>query len=266
MDLTQQAIAHIQDTSITKNRPAFVMLPDNSGRMAQYDDQERRYKVSDDRFIKRSGAVSTVESLLALVKEEGKLTSRPTGYGMRVTFTGTGAEFNPDVEDGRHAFTYGRKESVQLRRLREQTEAGAVSHKDFLRFLAEMGPYLEGGLQLQAAYRRVTLFRNSKLTSQPLLTEGARGGGYEFEVTIDGAAERVPQSFVVNVPFTRGGEAVYPIPVEVEIEDEDGELTFSVVCPTINAVADQAILAELSYLRGALEDDGMGEVLVVINF
>lgn len=260
-----QAILTILGVAEKSQRDTLTTLSDGSARILRLLPGGGVEEV--ERWQARTGTVSNVESLLDVVNNEARLgTLTSDGAGGRVTFTTKGAVFVPDLEDTRHVFTYTRAIAPEWTNF-----IGGIgtpmTHKEFLRFLKSLGACLVDRAAVLSAYRRVTLTRNSKLTSSPVLVEGAAGGGYEFAVTIDGAEDRIPQAFQVNVPYTRGAGRFYFVDVEVDVEeDEDeGDLRFTIQAPTIPAVADLAIMDEVAHFRSETEET-LPNLLVVVNF
>lgn len=266
MDLTKEMIAHVQETALSKNRAATITAPDGSGRWWLFDDQDHTYK-EQDRFVKESGKVSTVESLFALVKDTLRRHGNTSGDGARVTFTSAGAHFNPNVADGRHAFEYGRVLSQQWKTFEAAATSGETyTHKEFMALLQQLAPSIVDYPAIAAAYRRVTVTRNAQVTSSPVLVDGQRGGGYQFQLTVGGAEEFVPASFQVVTTYTRGGLATYPLTMDVDVDEHDGQLEFRLSCPTLATIADQAVMDELATFKASADEAGMSDLLVVLNF
>lgn len=252
-------------------RPAILKLDDGSGRTFIYSDADAVYvEDKEERFVPQRGTVSSVESLVAIAREQVFLGfGMEHGEGMRVTFTPGGATLDVNVADGRHQFLYRRVHSSLWYELNAAVGVGDFTHKEFLRQLQRLGPAIQAGTKVQAAFRRVTITRNSKRTSEPLLVNGERGEGYEFAIAIDGTEERVPAGIVLRVPFGRGTSKTYEVAVEIEVDtDDDDELVFRMIAPGLQNVTDEAIADEMAYFRDVvlMDDVELTKLVMVQNF
>mgnify|MGYP001576363221 FL=1 len=267
MDLTREAIEHLQETAIAK-RAAVIEAGDGSGRRYLYNDESKGYE-EIDRFVKYEGSVSTVESLAELVAEYAKRFERPSGKNMTVTFTSAGATFSPDDADRRHAFTYRRVLSQQWTALRAALEE-PMSHKGLIRTMQSLSPSILDYPVVFAAFQRLAISKDVKLVSEPILgAEGKSDNTYRVNLAIKGAIAgetTLPSLIDVKVQYARGGEAAYVIPVTVDLAEDDGTPVITLFAPTIGTVADQAVLDELTYFDRAMERSGLTDLLCVVNF
>lgn len=271
MDLTQ-ALQFIQDSGFEKNRPMVVQAPDKSGRwwlLRHDDDHERPFYEEQQTFVTEGATVSTVESLLAVVRNWYARHEGDIDDG-RVIFTAKGATFNPDVADGRHIFGYTRVLSHPWQTFATAAAQGnaetALTHREFLAVLRSLAPWIPDYTAIRAQYQAVTLTRNAKLTSAPLLVNGQRQGSYEFQVMIDGGEARVPAGFRVVAPYTRGGQMTYTLEMDVQIEESEGELFFTLTSSDLDTRADEAVMEEMAWFKSEAANSDLAGLLTVLNF
>lgn len=265
MDLTKESIELIQDTSTAAKRA--TLIKDSSGVEHLYDDSEQKY-FPLARFVKQEGAVSTVESLVDLVEEFAKRTGRKTGKTMTVTFTSKGATFSPDDDDRRHSFTYGRVLSQQWVAFRDVISK-QMTHKGLIRTLQALSPSIIDYPRIFALFQRLAISKDVKLVSEPVLNSGSSENSYRVNLSIKGAhagETDVPSQIEVRIQYARGSSAFYTIPVEVDLADNDGTPVITLFAPTIDAVADQAVLDELTFFKSQADLRGLTELLTVVNF
>lgn len=265
MDLTA-AIERIQDTATAATRSSLIEVGDGSGRRFLYDDAEQKY-VELDRFVKQEGSVSTVESFAELVMEYAKRHESETGKNMTVTFTSAGANFSPDDSDRRHLFTYRRVLSQQWEALK-QVLGKPMSHKALIRTLQALSPSIVSYQIIFAAFQRLAISKDVKLVSEPVLnTDGKSGNSYAVNLSIKGAVAgetTLPAALNVRVQYARGSSAQYDVPVEVDLSENDGTPVITLFAPTLDAVADQAVLDELQYFEE--QTSKLSDLLNVVNF
>lgn len=275
MDYTQeetlagqaQAIAHIQETSQYGLDP-IIEAGDGSGRRFLFDYAAKKYEPIE-RFVKQEGQVSTVESLAELVAEYAHRTGRKTGDRMTVTFTGNGAWFSLDDDDRRHGFAYRRVLSQQWQVL-VGILGKPMSHKGLIRSLQALSPSIVDFAVTFAAFQRLAISKDVKLTSEPILgANGKSDNSYHVSLSIKGAVAgdtSLPSQIAVKLQYARGGSATYEIPIEVDLSENDGTPVITLHAPTIEAVADQAVLDELGLFDQQMEASGLTNLLCVVNF
>jgi hypothetical protein len=279
MDLTD-AIKHIQDTSAAKTRQPFVTVPD--GRVFQYSDHDQFYD-EIDRFVRFEGSVSTVESFAELVVEyarrfeqkkfaTGEAGLKPTGTNQTVTFTSAGATYSPDDEDRRHLFTYHRVLSQQWNAL-VAALGKPLSHKGLIRTLQTLSPSIVNYPQVFAAFQRLAISKDVRLTSEPVLgLNGASDNSYHVSLSIKGSnvgETTLPSQIEAEVNYARGGSAAYIVPIEVDLaedEKDEGVPVITLFAPTLAAIADQAVMDEMKLFEESMTASGLTELLTVVNF
>ena len=70
---------------------------------------------------------------------------------------------------------------------------------------------------------------------------------------------------MVNVPFAKGGDVAYAIPIDLLFyRDDDNELRIEILCPEFENIEEQAILDEASYVQNELSDSC--ELLILSDF
>jgi hypothetical protein len=266
MDL-KDAIEHVQETSVYGLDP-IVDAGDGSGRKFLFDFNTSEYKPIE-RFVKHEGAVSTVESLAELVAEYARRFERTTGKNMTVTFTSSGASFSPDDFDRRHVVTYRRVLSQQWEALKSSL-GKAMSHKALIRTLQALSPSIENYPLVFAAFQRLAISKDVKLTSEPVLgANGQSDNTYHVSLSIKGAVAgdtTLPSQITLKLQYARGSSATYEIPVEVDLSENDGTPVITLFAPTLDAVADRAVLDEMSYFDTQMEVSGLPDLLCVVNF
>jgi hypothetical protein len=264
MDLTA-AIEHLQETA-TAGRDAIIEVGDGSGRRFIYDDAEKKY-IELDRFVKQDGYVSTVESFAELVMEHAKRNERATGKNMTVTFTSSGATFSPDDNDRRDIFTYRRVLSQQWEALK-QILGKPMSHKALIRTLQALSPSIVNYQIIFASFQRLAISKDVKLVSEPILNaDGHSGNSYAVNLSIKGAVAgetTLPANIEMRLQYARGSSAKYDVPVEVDLTENDGTPVITLFAPTLDAVADQAVLDEMEYFEE--QTSTLTDLLNVVNF
>lgn len=266
-DLTDQAqaIALLQNTATAAKRDTLVTLAD--GRTFMYDDSAQKYG-EIPRFVKFEGKVSTVESFAELVVEYAKRIGKPDGAKQTVTFTSAGATYSPDDDDRRHLFTYGRVLSQQWNALLAALKK-PMSHKELIRTLQSLSPSIVHYTIVANAFRRLTVSKDVKLVSEPVLNEGGDStNGYNVQLSVKGGTSEttLPSSLDVKLQYARGSHATYVVPVEVDLTDKDGVPVITLFAPMIDAIADQAVLDEMKFFDEQMDATGLKELLTVINF
>lgn len=260
-----QAIALVQNTSTAAKRETFVTLVD--GRTFLYDDSEQKYE-EIERFVKLEGSVSTVESFAELVVEYAKRKGRKAGDNQTVTFTSIGATYSPDDVDRRHLFNYKRVLSQQWNALKAVL-GKPLSHKDLIRALQGLSPSIVNYPLVMTAFRKLVVSKDIRLASEPILNEiGDSDNEYKVHLSIKGgsAETTIPAALDVKVQYARGGEAMYVVPVEVDLTERDGIPVITLFAPLIDAVADQAVLDEMKFFDEQMEATGLKDLLIVVNF
>jgi len=272
-DLTE-AIQHIQETATAHEREAILNLED--GRKFIYDDAEQRYEAIE-RFVKFEGSVSTVESFGELVveyaqrfeqKAAGDPDVKPTGRNQTVTFTSDGAWYSPDDDDRRHKFTYKRVPSQQWNALKAALNR-PMSHKDLIRTLQTLSPSIENYALVITAFRRLIVSKDVKLASEPILNaEGQSGNAYSILLSVKGGTTEttLPSTLDVKLQFARGSEATYIVPVEVDLTEKDDIPVITLFAPTLDAIADKAVLDEMRFFDERMDRSGLTDLLMVVNF
>jgi hypothetical protein len=272
----QEAIKQIEALAKQANAlPQSLMLKadDGSGRMWRWDPKTKNY-VPLERWPGRSGNVSNIQSLVLLAGDEAVLRSK-TGKmedapAMRITMTAGGAEFVPDVVDGREKFTYRRKLSPQWEALKQIVGAGAQPHKAFVRALQRLRPSVTGYADLARAFRSISLEGSTRVLSEPVLKRGAMGNAYEVRVQVRGGETEaeLPTEIPLSMAIAKGSPATYGLVAEVDIEwdEEEKSLSFQLVVPDMEEVLRNVEDDEAEWLRTALKSTGLGGVVVLQNY
>lgn len=261
-----QAIALIQSTSTAGQRDAFVTLAD--GRVFLYADSSNEYH-EIDRFVKMTGSVSTIESFADLVTEYAKRVDQTTGKNQTVTFTSDGALYSPDDNDRRHLFTYKRVPSQQWAALDVALKSGPMSHKGLIRTLQSLSPSIVNYPLVMASFRRLVVSKDVRLASEPILNEsGDNTNGYNVQLSIKGGTSEttLPSVIDLRLQFARGSEAVYEVPVDVDLTDKDGVPVITLFAPTLPAIGDRAVLDEMKFFASQMDEGKLDDLLVVVNF
>jgi hypothetical protein len=271
-----QAIAHVQESSTSENRDALLTLAD--GRTFIYSDNDQEYG-EIERFVKFEGSVSTIESFAELVVEYAKrfeskkavgapVTKGPTGKNQTVTFTSNGATYSPDDEDRRHQFTYRRVLSQQWVAL-TAILGKPLSHKELIRALQTLKPSITNYDVIISAFRRLTVSKDVKLVSEPVLNEsGDSANGYNVQLSVKGGTSEttLPSELDAYLPFARGSQASYIVPIDVDLSERDGVPIITLYAQTLPAIADQAVLDEMKFFDEQMEATGLKDLLTVVNF
>lgn len=206
----------------------------------------------------RKRGVSNAEALLTVVTEEARRRENPTGDDMTVVFTGNGGSFYPD--DGNRnnpdVWEFTRKTSRQLKALRTVLEIKSMDHVTLLQAMASIRFLVIGFDAVYPAMRRVRIDKRMSLDSQPRIEEGKTGSTLNFSFQIEGGQggsnkASFPAEFRCKLPLISMSTVEYELDVEVEAWGTEKQLLFALRAPSLEAILDQAILAEISTFTAA---------------
>lgn len=284
--MISEAIETIRDMAPAQNgRESQIIIVDDVAQERRhffYDDGEKKYLLASKTTIRppQKGAVSNVESFLALVREEtlrrapvadvdpkSKEVPRHDGSFMTVVFNESGARFSPDDRVQVDAFTYERALSPQWARLMESLNK-AGDHKTFIRTLQALRPSIANYEDLMRHFRKLSFSDRTSIASEPLLEAGRNANEYKVEIELrSGAAAgnttsttALPSSFDVTMQYARGSEKRYTTTVEIDlsavmIQNSDRKaLRFTLIAPDLANVVEQAVDDEVSKFRELTAD------------
>lgn len=217
---------------------------------AKFDERTGNYTVNCETLIKRS--ISTIKSLTSAILEEAKRRENKTGEYMTVLFNQKGGYFsmNDDFYSGN--YTFERTLSQQWRVL--SGIAGKVlDHESFLLALQELNPSIQNFPKLYRQFIKVRIIGRSELASNPVYVDGEAESGFMVKYTLESGQsdeEILPQGFICELPYSKGSEKKYIVPVETMIlNNGSNQLVIRVNCPILEQVEEQAIFDEVEQLR-----------------
>ncbi len=266
--MIREAIQEIKKI-VQAERPAaeVLELKDGSGRRYLYNAPTRQYD-EIERWAGRTGVVSNVESLVALAVDEMRLRAAEKPPSARIIMVNGGAVFVPDIVDIREQFSYRRKLSDQWTTLGALVARQPSTHKEFARALQGLRPSIPGYSALALAYRSIALDGSTKVLSEPILTRGTKGNSYEFRVSVKGGetGAELPVEIPMRMPVVKGSVQEYEFTAEVDVDFNEGEVSFSLVVPGLQQIVQQVEDDEASWLRTALKSSGLGDIPVLSNY
>lgn len=269
----KEAIVHIQDTSAAAKRDHLVTVDDQYGDTLTflYNDGDKEYD-EIDAYIPKSDTVSNVASFIRLVQAEAGRRLFTGGEDANIIFTSDGAYFTPTVHDRRDVYHYRRQLSVQWRALAEGLNK-KMKHAEFILWLQKNRPSLGDAFgDVYQAFRVLSLNRASKLVSSPTLKDGQKGGSFEVQLEVKSgnaaggsATTMIPEQITFTVPFARGDERTYAVPVLIDLDGQEGETpTIIAYAPELDIIRDKAIMDEMAEFTQAITD--LPKLAVLLNF
>lgn len=282
--MISEAIETIRDMAPAQGgRVSHLTIDDPSNQKRAhllYNDSESKYEVVStvDVIPPRKGAVSNVESFLALVREEtlrrAPADERPLkdrdktpgprhdGSFMTVVFSETGATFSPDDRIQVDSFSYDRALSPQWARLVSSLNK-AMDHTTFIRTLQALRPSISNYEELMRHFRKLHFSDKTSIASEPLLEAGRNANEYKVEIELrSGAAAggttsatTLPSSFDTTMQYARGSEKRYSTTVEIDlsavmIQNSDRKaLRFTLIAPDLANVVEEAVDDEVAAFR-----------------
>lgn len=251
------ALSHVPEDG----REAILTATDGSGKQWLYNDAERRYEPLADAIVKQSGAVSNIESFIALVLEETKrrpIDGKPhNGEFMTVVFNLAGGKFSADDRLRRDHFTYERTLSPQWRAL-IATLNKPLEHKQLVSALQLLRPSIIGYADLMLQLRKIHFTDKTNIVSEPTLQDGKNENTYGVEVAVTGGTSNttrtaLPSQFDVNLQYARGSEKRYSTTIEIDLstiqKGERKELRFTLIAPDLTNVEEAAVEDEVALFR-----------------
>ena len=259
MDLAEQEILkEAIDVLKDKKRPELIV----STLYGQYEwtKEELIYNDAEHKYFSRisepkTKTVRSAKAFAKLIKEE--LTRRENDNGERATVSLNllGGYFVADDNLGRGYANFDRLNSQQWNLVKNGINK-RYDHKNFLLFVQALKPSI---VDFQEVYRRLATLRmvgNTTITSNPMFTEDGQNSGYTCHYRLEDGCdgeETYPSGFTVTVPFAKGGDTAYEIPIDLLFyRDEDDEIGIEVLCPEFENVEEQAILDEAEYISSEL--------------
>lgn len=256
-------------------RPPIITSSDGSGRSWKYDDGGQNY-VELDRYVQRARTVSNIESLAAMVIEEGRRagedefpddpperTKRSLGNQMTVIFDKKGATFHLDDRDGRTAFRYEREVSWQWTALLEGAQHR--EHLPFIRHLQKLRPTIVEYPKVLTEFRKVHFSAQTQVESAPTLEQGRAGlvHSLEFSARNGKTKAELPSSIHCVLPFAQGSKKVFETDVEVAIElnEQSKKVLFSLSFADAFALTEEAIDHEVTWFREQVKDLSLLHIL-----
>ncbi len=225
-----------------KARPTF----EESGKgTLLYSPSEGQYKPLIER---KRYYVSTIEAFIDLAKEEARRTENATGHLMTASFTLDGGLLRLDDPKLEVTHIYERKPSHGFEALKGFIDSGrrGVTHKEFIKLLQGLKPWIFNSSEILNAYRKVTFEGKNRVISQPIVEAGKAGKeiGFTLEVGQGAIEMTLPQSFQIGVPFAMGSANSIEVQCLIDMALEGSDPRFYVHAPSLQHEVEQAILKE----------------------
>lgn len=211
--------------------------------------------------------ISTVESLADVVLEESRRRENTTGNFMTVIFTELGGKFYPDDKKRLDEWKYERCPSQQWEFLIRHLGRD-MKHLEFVRFLQGLRPSILNYAELMREFKKVTFDAKTAVTSQPIIENGQAGDQIVFTLeTKSGHADTaMPGTVSLRLPFTRGGEKLYNLTIELDVAlDENKQVKFRPVVPDMEAIIEDALQDEVEYFTSQV-DERLPDLLVLLDY
>ncbi len=231
----------------------------------KFDKANGNYKTHTADRLTRD--VSTIKSLSAAVIEEAKRRENMTGQNMTVLFTQKGGAFYLDDDFPAGEYKFERTLSQQFKTL-QRLAGKKLNHEEFLTFIQELSPSIDNFKKLYRSFLKVRIIGNSELSSNPVFVDNEAESGYKVKFTLEGGQpdeDIIPQGFICNLPYTKGAETKYEIPVETMIlNNGDNELQIKILCPLLEQIEEKAIFDEVEQFRG--DTKGLKDLLILESY
>lgn len=210
-----------------------------------YSPSEGQYKPLIER---KRYYVSTIEAFIDLAKEEARRTENATGHLMTASFTLDGGQLRLDDPKLEVTHSYERKPSHGFEALKGFIDSGrrGVTHKEFIKLLQGLKPWIFNSSEILNAYRKVTFEGKNRVISQPIVENGLAGKeiGFTLEVGQGAIEMTLPQSFLIGVPFAMGSANSIEVECLIDMALEGSDPRFYVHAPSLQHEVEQAILKE----------------------
>jgi hypothetical protein len=230
-----------------KERPALLEVRDGSGRIFLFSNIDGEY-AEIERFVARTGSVSSLESFIAVVKDDLRKPAIELDTKV-VYFSRSGGTFLPTPDQPANRFLYYRRDAKPKTIL-----AGLLgkprAHGEFIRDLQRIREWVVDGTKLLQAYRSVSVDSTTRIESSPILVNGKAGVAIRFDVeTRSGLVEAsLPSTFSVLI-------SPYEVPVQIDAAlSPKGELTFTLVSPEFELIDEKIVADEMAAFRSAFVD------------
>lgn len=228
-----------------------------------YNDQSESYLPLLPEFKR---GISTVESLIAAVKEECRRRQNLTGDFMTVTFNQSGAMFYADDKARQDTWKYERQLSQQWAFLLQNINK-EFTHLAFLRFLQGLRPSISNYIDLSREYKKVRFDGTTSIKSNPILENGSLGLqiGFNLETKNGSTNTKMPAEFIVTMPFTKGEGFSYALNIELDVSlDEDKNIRFKPNCPDLEIITEQALKDEVSFFKEKVAE--LKDLLILLDY
>lgn len=239
-----------------------------------YNDADKEYKkLPDAGRIRRT--VSSIDSLIAAVKEEAKRRNNEVGKYMTMSFTNSGGYFSYDDNENDGGYKFERELSQQWKAFKSLLGQRNLTHSAFYNALIELSPSIKDSKETLNTFCKLKIIGNSEVKSNPVFTAG---DGAEFGTKVkysikgqDKTQEEVfPENFSLKLPYAKGSKAEYEVTAQVifSLEQSDpnmpGKLYMHVVCPEIERIEEDAIMDEIAQFKTETVD--VSELLILEDF
>lgn len=244
------------------SRPTFA---DSELGALIYSPSEGQYKRLVDR---KRYYVSTIEAFIDLAKEEARRTENATGHLMTASFTLDGGQLRLDDPKLEVTHIYERKPSHGFEALKGFIDSGrrGVTHKEFIKLLQGLKPWIFNSSEILNAYRKVTFEGKNRVISQPIVENGKAGKeiGFTLEVGQGAIEMTLPQSFLIGVPFAMGSANSIEVECLIDMALEGSDPRFYVHAPSLQHEVEQAILKEKQQFADNTEE--LPQILKLASF
>ena len=255
-------------------RPEFVDIKDEGHEdkpelLRIYNDGKKCYEPVFQPVVRN---VSDIESFISVIAMEADRKENSTGKNMTVYMTQEGGTYYPiDSKICQDSYKFTRKLSDQwiiVKRMLDQE----LTHRELLSIFRKIKPSITSFDEIYRHYLDLKFLRNFELTSSPVISQdsgGAEIASIRYQISngdLKTQEERtLPVSFELEIPYSRAGK-VYDMNIEIIISiGEDGHKpVFTLVCPELELIEEQAIKDETNRLREELSE--MTELYVHNNF
>ena len=250
----------------TIKAPVYGLYSDKT-RTFLYDDAQKSYSMVEQ--TPNDKEVRNVKAFALSIAEELKRRENSTGAKATVNINSNGGLFIPDDDFGGYQIRFNRLNSQQWNLIKNAINK-TFNHRDFLLLLQGMKPSFvpENFNDLFKCYSQLRLIGQSKLTSNPIITDNGQEQGYTCTYRLaDGTdgEEHFPTGFLIKVQFAKAGEFFYYLNIDLLFtKTEDDRIMISVLCPEFENVEEQAIIDEANYIKEQTEK--YEDLLVLSDF
>lgn len=213
---------------------------------------------------------SFAKAVIEQVKRDGE---DQDASGMTVIFEESGGLFftNDLLKDEQDMWVFRRRYTLLWETVESLCSNTKFSHRQLLDKLESVKIFIPGFENLYNTISKLRASKKINFVSNPVFEDGEQAGSYQWEQKIDsnGSTEKAvcPSEIPFKGRIVRGSEIEYEFSLSLtpELDDEKGQILFSLSMPGFDMVLDQVREDEYDAFCNMVKD-GAKELLILRNF